>query len=49
MWEAGKIVGFWDPAKTRLNHMGFGLVLQERDEEEEEKKEQESGRPEEEK
>ena len=40
-------MGFWDPAKTRLNHMGFGLVLQERDEEEEEKKEQESGRPEE--
>lgn len=27
VWEAGRIVGYYDPNTTRLNHMGFGLVL----------------------
>ena len=34
------MVGYYDPSKTRLDHMGFGLVLQEAKENEEEKKEQ---------
>jgi len=44
VWEAGKIVGYWDPAKTRLNHMGFGLVLQESQEEEKEAEEEKKGK-----
>jgi hypothetical protein len=26
--DAGKQVGYMDPAKTRYDHVGFGLVLQ---------------------
>lgn len=29
VFEGGKIVGMYDPSKTRIDHMGFGLVLQE--------------------
>lgn len=35
VFEGGKIVGIYDPSKTRIDHMGFGLVLQESTEEEE--------------
>lgn len=42
VWEAGKIVGYYDPSKTRVDHMGFGLVLQESEENGEEEKKEES-------
>jgi len=29
LFEAGKLIGWHDPTKTRLNHMGFGLMLNE--------------------
>jgi arginyl-tRNA synthetase len=35
IFEGAKIVGFLDPAKTRVDHMAFGLVLKEATEEEE--------------
>eukprot|EP00347_Sterkiella_histriomuscorum_P022853 403336906 len=43
VFEGGKIVGIYDPTKTRIDHMGFGLVLQEStyDYEEEKKEGQE--------
>jgi arginyl-tRNA synthetase len=40
IWEAGKIVGYYDPTKTRVDHMGFGLVLKETEKEEEKKDEE---------
>jgi len=27
IFEAGKLIGFYDPTKARADHMGFGLVL----------------------
>lgn len=27
LFEGAKIVGIYDPAKTKINHMAFGLVL----------------------
>ena len=27
VFEAAKIAGFYDPISTRIDHMGFGLVL----------------------
>ncbi len=32
LFDAGKIVGYYDPSVTRFDHMGFGLVLQALDE-----------------
>ena len=49
IFEGGKMMGFYDPAKVRIDHMGFGLVLQESQETEEEKKEEEKKQGEEQK
>lgn len=43
VFEGGKIVGYYDPAKTRVDHMGFGLVLQETAATDEEEKEEQKG------
>ena len=32
VFEAGKICGIWDPKKVKIDHMGFGLILQESEE-----------------
>jgi len=29
VFEAAKLCGFYDPAVTKVDHMGFGLVLKE--------------------
>lgn len=28
LFEGGKLAHFYDPAKVRIDHLGFGLVLQ---------------------
>ena len=42
-------MGFYDPEKVRIDHMGFGLVLQKVEDEEEEKKDYELNQVEEQK
>jgi arginyl-tRNA synthetase len=32
IFEGAKLCGFWDPNKTKVDHMGFGLVLKESEE-----------------
>ncbi len=32
IFAGAQLVGFYDPAKTRVDHMGFGLVLKESEE-----------------
>ena len=39
IFEGAKICGIYDPAKTQVDHMGFGLVLKESEEDEEEEEE----------